>query len=311
MILCVGAAPTVQRSMHFAAFATGEVNRAIEVTQVASGKSVNVARVLKTLGRDVLATGFLGGDSGRFMRAELQREGIAHDFVEVPAPTRTCTTILDRASGQTTELVEEAGAIKPAAWEQLIERMTQALGRAEALVLSGNLSPTSPPDFYARCAAIAAKNGVPVILDSRGPALKLALPHRPALVKPNREELGQTAGRPIRTDDDLLTAAGELLAAGCGSALITLGAPGAILVSGSAAWRLHSPKVQTVNPIGSGDSVAAGFTAALVEGQPPLEAARFAIACGAANAMTALPGVLDPAVARRLAQQVATEAIPG
>ena len=62
MILCLGTTPTVQRSMTFAQIVADGVNRAKQVQEYASGKSVNVARILQTLGADPLEIGFAGGD---------------------------------------------------------------------------------------------------------------------------------------------------------------------------------------------------------------------------------------------------------
>src|SRR5437868_15026783 len=95
MILCVGTTPVMQRTMSFAQLQIDAVNRAFHVTDTASGKSINVARVLHTLGEDVLATGFLGGDRGRFIRDELRAADIDHEFIEVEPATRMCITILD------------------------------------------------------------------------------------------------------------------------------------------------------------------------------------------------------------------------
>src|SRR5581483_5232411 len=117
MILCLGTTPTVQRTMTFASLAIDEVNRALNVVETASGKAINSARVLHTLGEPVLATGFLGGDSGAFIRRDLDQNGIAHAFVEVSPRTRTCVTAINQADGTATELVEESAPVEPAAYE--------------------------------------------------------------------------------------------------------------------------------------------------------------------------------------------------
>ncbi len=307
MILCVGAAPTVQRSMVFAKFEVDEVNRALEVQQNASGKSVNVARVLMTLGHEVLATGFLGGESGEFMRHQLDAENIRHQFIEVPAPTRTCITITDSAAGTTTELVEEAAPVSADHWESLLVLIQQQLPQCQAMLLSGNLSPSAPINFYAHCAELGQKAGVAVILDSSGKPLELALPFAPTMVKPNRHELATTLKTAIKTDDDLRQAIGQLLGLGARQALITMGAKGAVFAGPGGVWRLISPKVVAVNPIGSGDAVAAGFTAGLAAGKSPVHCARLGIACGAANALTSTPGVVRPKDVQRLLEEVRVE----
>ena len=123
MIICLGTTPTVQRTMTFTQLHVGDVNRAKSVTETASGKSLNVARVLHTLGEPLIATGFVGGDSGAFIREDLTRAGIAHDFVSVGPKTRTCVTVIDEAAGAATELIEESKRVEEEAFERLSAKL--------------------------------------------------------------------------------------------------------------------------------------------------------------------------------------------
>src|SRR3954452_5996785 len=127
MILCLGTTPTVQRTMTFERLSLDNVNRAAEVLETASGKSLNVARVAHTLGEPVLATGFAGGDSGAFLREDLTRAGIAHDFVTVEPKTRTCVTAIDRANKTATELIQESSEVEKPAWGRLRARLSELL----------------------------------------------------------------------------------------------------------------------------------------------------------------------------------------
>lgn len=303
-ILCAGTTPAVQRTMRFRRLAVDHVNRATEVLESPAGKSVNVAQVLATLGKGVIATGFLGGDSGRFIGDQLQRRGVTLDFVEVPFPTRTCTTAIDIEQGTTTELVEESHVIPAELWQKLLDRIAAATARSAAMVLSGGLPPNAPQDFYACCCELANRHGIPVVLDTRGEPLRLAMPYRPALVKPNRAELGEMMSEPVDTDVQLREAIRHLLQRGAQTALITLGAKGAVLAAGGAFWTLAAPKVVLNNPIGSGDSVAAGYTAGLVDGLPIVDCAILGIACGSANAMTPVPGCVHPGDVQRLRREI-------
>src|SRR5215213_7291051 len=99
MILCLGTTPTMQRTMLFDRVELDAVNRAAEVREYASGKSVNVAKVLRTLGHNAVATGFVGGTRGALLEQNLDRDGVGHAFVNVASQTRLCTTIIDRETG--------------------------------------------------------------------------------------------------------------------------------------------------------------------------------------------------------------------
>lgn len=304
MILCIGTTPVFQRTLVFDRLALDEVNRAVEVAEYASGKVINVVHVAHTLGADVTATGFLGGETGKFIRHQLNDWGVNHDFVTVDPKTRICTTVIDRAGGTVTELVEEAAKVSEAAWDELRARTAQMIASAKVIVLSGSQPPGGPTDFFAFCAELGAQRQIPVIVDAAGQSLQRTLAKKPLLVKPNRNELAKTLGLPIDSEAALRHAIAELINAGATWALVTEGKAGAILSNGKQFWRVRSPAVQAVNPIGSGDSLAAGFAVAISRGQSPLDACKLGIACGAANAMTDRAGHVKREDVDRLAAQV-------
>ena len=290
MFLCVGTTPTVQRTMTFEHLTLDAVNRAATVLESASGKSLNVARTLHTLGKKVLAIGFLGGDTGELILADLDRAGIPADFVTVLPKTRTCTTVIDNATKKVTELVEETSPVDPPAYDRLLKIIDANLNRTRVLVLSGSLPPQAPQDFYARCAHLARRSNIPVILDTRGEPLRLALAEKPTVVKPNRHELQETVSFPIDDDASLQAAIRELMRQGPGWAIITHGPQDAIASDGESFWRITPPKIAAINPIGSGDAFGAGLAIALLEGRDLPTACRLGAACGAANALNSPAG---------------------
>src|SRR3954452_10938637 len=127
MIVTLGTTPALQRTMSFTSLQTNQVNRAIEVHEFASGKSINVSRVVKALGGITFARGVAGGQRGTALLDDLERSDIPHDFVWVGAQTRMCTTLLDQATGAATELIEEAGSLSPEEVEILLDQMPPPL----------------------------------------------------------------------------------------------------------------------------------------------------------------------------------------
>jgi tagatose 6-phosphate kinase len=311
MIVCLGTTPALQRTLEFAAVRIDAVNRTLAVSESASGKSVNVARVVHALGEDVLALGFVGGERAGFLRADLDRAGVPHDFVETTAATRICTTLLDRAAHTATELVEEPRPVEPPAWQALVDKLDRALGKASVLVLSGSLAPGGSEDFYRECITLAASRNVPVLLDASRAPLRCALPAHPLLAKPNRLELQEAAGMDVHSDDSLREAMRQLVRAGARWVAVTLGRDGLMLSDGRSFWRVASPPITPVNPIGSGDAVAAGFACGIVRGLSMPEAARLAVACGAANALTNIAGQLQAEAVHGLSPQISLETVSG
>lgn len=307
-VLVAGLTPTVQRTMRFDRFTVGAVNRAKETRVTASGKGVNVARVVTLLGEKSNVVQILGGDSGRFVARELERQGIPHATVwaDDDAPTRMCATILV-TDGPTTELVEEAAPVSPHDAALLFAQCKTALIEAKILCCSGSLPPDVAPDFYARLVREANALGVPAIVDAQKEPLRLALAERPFLVKPNREEAAMTLGLQLSgvPAADARAAVAALTSAGAQWAMVSMGAAGSLLGDGESFWHIAPPQIEAINAIGSGDSLAAGFAIAYaLRGLPPPAAAAYGTACAAANALSPTSGILRPDDVERLAGDV-------
>src|SRR6185312_5625608 len=227
MILTCGTTPVYQRTMEFELLALDAVNRAREVQDYASGKSVNVARVIHALGGEVLATGFVGGERGAMLCRDLDSAGVRHDFVTVSAPTRQCITVIDRLNGTATELVEESSRVAPADWALLETKLRELLPHATVWVFSGTLAPAGPPDFYARWLSLARQAGARAIVDASKEPLRLAMRDPNVTLKMNRDELAATLDADLRDDASLITAIRKHTPpAGC--LIVTLGSAGVV-----------------------------------------------------------------------------------
>lgn len=287
----------------------GEVNRAASVVEGPSGKSINVAKVLTVLGAEAVATGFIGGDRGEFLRQELQALHVCHDLVTVEARTRLCITVIDRGGDTHTELVEESQPVAAGAWDTLQFKLRDLLGRAKMLVMSGTLAPGGPSDFYGQCVRMASEVGIPAIVDAQGEALTQSLSARPALVKPNRAELVKTLGLPMDNEAAVKQGMRKLMDLGAQAVVITMGGDGAMASDGRKTWRIHPPRITALNSIGSGDSFTAGLAAGLTRGQDLGDACRYGAACGAANALTLLSGEVRIDDVRRLLNDVRVDVV--
>lgn len=308
-VLCIGATPALQRTMSFERVVRGDVNRARGVALSPAGKAVNVAIVLRELGANPLLTGFLGGPTGAQMRELLAARNVACDCVEVPACTRTCTTLVEAGKSDVTELVEEAATPDDAQWRALFGKCRALMPGSSYAVIAGALPPHSPVDIYAMLARAARETGTPLLIDSQKQPLLAALTHAPRLAKLNLHELGLTFGRSLRSHRDIVEAARELHRRGAQWVLVTNGARVAHLVGASGAFLVSPPKIKALNAVGSGDATTAGIVSGLLAGEPMERAVTLGLACGAANALTATPADVDPATARTLRDQITTRAL--
>ncbi len=262
-------------------FAVDRVQRPTETRVYAGGKGINVARVYRTLGGVVTATGFSGGPTGEYIRAGLNGEGIDTHFVTVMQESRVCTAILDPV-GRTETVLNEAGPeVTSAECDALLRRLRELLPGHDAVILSGSLPPGVPPEIYVAIIRLAHVLGVKAVLDTSGEALRLGVEAKPFLVKPNVHEL-----EALSVGGDGWGGSAQALRDkyGVTLALVTGGVRGAVLASAEGTWEAIPPVVEVVSALGSGDSLTAGFVWAWEQGLGHAEALKLGVAAGAANA---------------------------
>lgn len=303
MILAAGLSPAWQQIMVFDTVRPGEVNRATEVHWCASGKVLNVGRAIAHLGGEQRTLSLLGGLTGQAIEQEFAQAGINRRWIRTQNSTRVCTTLLERASGRVTELVENAASVSAAEVAAYRVAYREEVASASVVVLTGSLPPGAQASLYRELAEATA---APLVLDVRGAELLEVLDLRPLLVKPNREELAATVGRPLDSDGDLHAAMRGLNQRGAGWVLVSHGSQAAWLSSADELYRIDVPAISAINPIGSGDCLAAGIAWGVSEGFDVPAAVVTGIAAAMENARQLLPARLDP---ERVRQQAAALAM--
>ena len=305
MILAAGMSPAWQQILEFDAVHVGRVNRARQATWCASGKVLNVGRALHLLGAKSRTLCAIGGASGDSIRNEFQSAGIPASWIDAGAATRVCTTVLDRSTAETTELVENAAPCQGDAFDRFASAFASEAGTATLIVVTGSF-PQNAPDGFVRRQLSSSRT--PVLLDIRGAELLQVLDLAPFLIKPNRHELAETVGRELSDDDDLLSAMREMNRRGATWVVISDGGRALWASSRDEAWRLEPPKVSVLNPIGCGDCLTAGIADAVARGERFVDALRWGIAVAAANAEQLIPAQFDVARANELFESVDAQA---
>ncbi|MDQ1121906.1 1-phosphofructokinase family hexose kinase [Microbacterium trichothecenolyticum] len=299
MIVTLTANPSADRAVVLSsALAPGEVQRALSSREDAGGKGVNVARVVTAAG--VPARAVVPVNAHDPYRMLLEDTGIALDLVDVEGRARANLTITD-PEGETTKLNLPGAHLSAEEATALTEGVVAAAEGATWLVLAGSLPPGVPETFYADLIhAVRARWGAAaplVAVDASGPALDAVVASaHPDLIKPNHEELAELVGEDASDDTDVLAEAARraqaLVPASVASALVTLGADGALLFTADGAWRGRAPKIQVASTVGAGDSSLAGYLLADLEGAAAPDRLARSISYGAAAAT--LPGTQAP-----------------
>ena len=139
-----------------------------------------------------------------------------------------------------------------------------------------------PLETVQSAAVLAAKSGARVILN---PAPARALPdellRHVSILTPNETEAELLTGIKVDSDSAAAKAASILRARGVQTVILTLGARGALVATSDSAQIVPGFKVTAVDTTGAGDVFNGALAVALAEGQPLIDAVRFANAAAA------------------------------
>ena len=275
-VLVAGLNPAWQKILEFKGLRTGGVNRAETLVQLASGKGMNSAKVLRRLGHEVHLLQILGGSNGQRCLVAYQALDIKSVHASIEEETRECLTLVDLESGAVTEIIESFETEAPDLGRVLLDALPADSSAFDAILLSGTIPPGLPADMYTR---ILERFRPRISLLDAWKGVDAGLLDRAGLVKVNREEYAALA--PVAKG---VRGAGPLF-------LVTDGAgEAAVIRSGKTLGRISMARLEGIrNPIGAGDTVSAGTLHFLLEGLAPEEAFRRGLAMGSASCLKLEP----------------------
>ena len=251
------------------------------------GKGANQAVAAARLGALVSLVGRLGDDGfGDQLRQALERDNVdATAVLSVERPTGSAVILVTEEGGNSIVVIPGANhALTPAE----LEKHADVLRNAAVILAQLEV----PIETVSRLGEMAAEHGIPFILDP-APAQKLPI----ELLKyvtwltPNESEtqlllgyLGQPVESEIRDDASAILAADRLLATGVRNVILKMGSRGVFLKGADVqSTRVQPFHVEVADTTAAGDAFNGGFACALMQGQAPAEAARFACAAAAVS----------------------------
>lgn len=284
MVYTVTFNPALDYVVRTDCFRAGDINRTLSEDVQFGGKGINVSTVLRNLGVDNVALGFLAGFTGQALEHGLRKDGICTDFIWLPEGlTRINVKI---KSAEETEINGRGPDIPAAALEELFTRLDR-LQSGDVLDLSGSIPASLPDDTYQKILARLEGRGILTVVDATRELLCGVLPYRPFLIKPNNHELGEIFGKTLGSDGEIADCARRLQAKGARNVLVSMAGDGSLLLDETGACRrLGVPKGKVRNSVGAGDSMVAGFLAGWLKTGDYAAAHRMGAAAGAATAFS-------------------------
>ncbi len=286
MIYTVTLNPALDKTVEIPSLTVDAVNRITTMRTDPGGKGINVSKVISKLGGKSIATGILGGDTGRAILSALEDMGLATCFHFVDGETRTNMKIIDPVSRTNTDINEPGVTVSEEILDKLLSVLTDKVVEGDIVVISGSMPKGSPKDtYYTWTKAFSAKDAK-VILDADGDLLRAGLKASPYLIKPNNHELSALVGRTLKTPEELAETARELMKEySIAKIVVSMGGDGALYVTPDETIYAEGLKVPVGSTVGAGDSVVAALAAAEESGMSLEDTVCLSTACGAANVM--------------------------
>ena len=298
-ILCLN--PTIDRMYYIDSFLPGFQYHGNKAEVYPGGKGLNILRVLSSFIHPLSFYAFTAGDNGKIIEREAERLGAQSTFIRVEGETRTTINIMDKKSGNETEIKEKGPFIKEEDTSSLFSSLDRNIKENDIVILSGSLPDGIRKDVYKKISELSERKGASTLLDTGGGLLKSSLRGKYLLVKPNENEI-----RDLFDDysSPLSLLSKNLLSMGADNVLITKGGDGAYFRSKDISYEIKVPKVDVVSTIGSGDSTLAGFAYGLSQNLPLSDTVSLALSFGTSNALHREVGRVEKAEVEEIIKRI-------
>jgi 1-phosphofructokinase family hexose kinase len=310
MILTVTLNTAIDKTLAVPNFRLGRRHRTVEQTTFPGGKGVNVARVLKTLGAPVIATGLAGGATGTRLVEQLTQVSVLSDFVRIREESRTNTAVIDPTTGEQTEINERGPSVSEQEVELFVDKLLYLAKGASMCVFAGSLPRNVDVGVYAELIRELKRLGVFTLVDTDGDPLRRAVRAEPDVISPNVLEAEELVGHEFNDEEDHCIAVREMVELGAREAIMT--APDGCYAQTRAAepngppclYRLRV-RPGAIEP--RGDAFLAGFVAGRYNGLGIEDCLVHGVACGAQSTQHLGAGLIDPGQVERLIAEVEVE----
>ena len=251
------------------------------------GGGINVSRAINKLGGSSLLLYTSGGLAGQRLDDLLAQESLNKKPLYIENPTRENLIIFEKTTNLQYRFGMPGPKISEKETKKIIGTITNLKPFPDYLVISGSIPEGVADDIYANISKIAKSKGAKVIVDVSGPPLKKAIQEGVYLIKPNMGEFQQLIGRELKKEEEIKKEAQGLVKNKCCQAVvISLGAGGALFVTGKTTKFMRPPTVPIKSKVGAGDSMVGGIVLSLAEGNSLEKSVLYGIAAGSSAVMT-------------------------
>ena len=284
MIYTVTLNPAIDYLINLDNLEIGRINRVEDEKVYAGGKGINVSNMLKQLGHENTALGFISGFTGDFIVNTLMEKGINNKFISLK---NGFTRINVKVKGkEETEINGKGPAITNDELNELY-KILENLNSSDILVLAGSIPSTLDDKLYENIMDRIKDNNVKVVVDATKNLLLNVLKYKPFLIKPNNHELEEIFNVKLNNNEEIIKYAKKLKEMGALNVLVSMGKDGALLLTeNDEVYVSNVAKGIVKNSVGAGDSMVAGFIAGYLNTNSYSEGLKLGAASGGATAFS-------------------------
>ena len=286
MIYTVTLNPSIDLFVGLDQLKLGELNKVTSERILPGGKAINVSRVLSALRIPTIATGFVGGFQGQFIKDWLQNEDITTDFVEMKEINRTNVKIYENK--RETYISFPGPNISSEEVDELLYYLAR-VREGDTIVFGGSVPPMDEnmdEDIYDRLLSVAKSNGADFVADVPSQYLINMVKEEPILIKPNGYDIVKMFDANIKNKFDYIPYGKKLIELGAKNVIISYGANGSMLFTEDMVYESNEidDGREIVNTAACRDAMIAGFIASMAKDADPVEAYKMAVASASATA---------------------------
>lgn len=280
MIYTVTLNPSIDYIIEVDEFIEGGLNRAKKEYSNVGGKGIMVSKLLKNIGIESTALGFVGGFTGEHVKSWFKEQNIGEMFTEVSQDTRINVKLKSKCES---EINGKGPEIKANEQEDFLSKI-KSVSKGDTVIISGSSVPGLDENILTQIIDICISNEADFVVDISGEKLLNLIPKKPLLIKPNIYELGELFGKEFKSVKEIIPYGKKCLEMGAKYVIVSMGGDGALFFNGEDVHFAPRIEGKLVNSVGAGDSMLAGFVGSLKNGKEEVESFKISVSCGTATA---------------------------
>lgn len=275
----------------------------------AGGKGINISRALTAFGAENEALVLLAEENGADFVQMLDAYGLVHTDLWTEGRIRENVTV-HVAGERETRLSFRGFSAGDAVLDELEAVLLPRIEPGDVVTFTGSVPGGISHGRVLTHLHRLKTRGAQLVLDSKSLTREDLVALRPALIKPNEEEVAAYLGKETDTLMKTLEGAKALAGAGIANVMVSFGGEGALLVSSGHAFVARPPKITPLSTVGAGDSTIAGFLVAASRDMSAMDCLRTAVAFGTAACLTAGTNPPKKTDVARILSEITVEEIP-